>query len=111
MLMLWHQISNSQGNYTFDARFYKETTYRPHFHRNYELIYAVAGSCQIQVASHQLTVSQGQFLLIAPYAIHGFSMPSDCKLWVCVFSADHIGSQNSSTLYAPSPADRIFNAF
>lgn len=99
--MLWHQIGNSQGNYTFDARFYKETTYRPHFHRNYELLYAVAGDCQVQVASMELTVNEGQFLLIPPYAIHSFSMESHCKLWVCVFSDDHIGGQVSSTLYAP----------
>lgn len=99
--MLWHQVGNSQGNYTYDARFYKETNYRPHFHKNYELLYAVAGSCQAEVASRRLTVEQGHFLLIPPYAIHSFTMDSSCKLWVCVFSADHVGGQNSSTMYAP----------
>lgn len=99
--MLWHQIGNSQGNYTFDARFYIKTTYKPHFHRNYELIYTVAGTCNVQVAAQTLTVYQGEFLLIPPYAIHSFAMEDSCKIWVCVFSADHIGGQNSSTLYAP----------
>lgn len=99
--MLWHQVGNSQGNYTYDARFYKETNYRPHFHKNYELLYAVAGSCQATVATRQLTIDQGHFLLIPPYAIHSFTMDSSCKLWVSVFSADFVGGQNSSTIYAP----------
>lgn len=99
--MIWHQTGNSQGNYTFDARFYKETSYRPHFHKNYELLYAVSGSCDVQVASQTFTVRQGELLLIPPYAIHSFSMEGSSKLWVCVFSSDHIGGQNSSNLYAP----------
>ena len=99
--MIWHQIGNSQGNYTFDARFYKETSYKPHFHRNYELLYAVSQTCHVQVASQTLSVQEGSFLLIPPYAIHSFTMEAESKLWVCVFSADHIGGQNCTDLHAP----------
>lgn len=99
--MLWHQTGNSRGNYRFDARFYIKTTYNAHFHRNFELIYAVAGQCVVQVAAQEVTVKEGQYLLIPPYAIHAFSMEEGCKLWVCVFSADHLGGESCCTLYAP----------
>lgn len=99
--MIWHQTGNSQGNYTYDARFYIKTSYSTHFHRNFELIYAVSGQCIIRVTSQKVTVKAGEFLLIPPYAIHSFSMEEGCKLWVCVFSADHIGGESCSTLYAP----------
>ena len=99
--MIWHQTGNSRGNYRFDARFYMKTTYNSHFHRNYELIYSVSGQCAVQVASENVTVKEGEFLMIPPYAIHAFSMEDGCKLWVCVFSADHIGGLTSSTLHAP----------
>lgn len=99
--MIWHQTGNSQGNYRFDARFYIKTTYKAHFHKNFELIYAVSGQCVVQVNSREITIDEGHFLLIPPYAIHSFSMEDGCKLWVCVFSADHIGGITSSTLHAP----------
>lgn len=99
--MIWHQTGNSQGNYTFDARFYIKRDYKPHFHRNLELIYVVSGRCPVQVASQQVTVQEGQYLLIPAYAIHSFSLPEDSKIWVCVFSADHIGNQSSNDLRAP----------
>ena len=99
--MIWHQTGNSRGNYRFDARFYIKTAYNTHFHRNYELIYAVAGQCMVQVASQEVTVKEGQYLLIPPYAIHAFSMEDGCKLWVCVFSADHLGGESCNVLYKP----------
>ena len=99
--MIWHQTGNSRGDYTYDARFYIKTSYNPHFHRNLELIYCVSGSCPVQVASKKLILNKGEFLLIPAYAIHSFSMDDGCKLWVCVFSADHIGGNTSSRLHAP----------
>ncbi len=99
--MIWHQTGNSRGNYRFDARFYIKTAYKPHFHRNIELLYCVAEQCAVQVAAQDITIKAGQYLLIPPYAIHSFSMEEGCKLWVCVFSNDHLGGLNISTLYAP----------
>ena len=109
--MIWHQTGNSQGNYTYDARFYIKTSYRPHFHRNLELIYAVSGQCSVQVASKDILLKHGEFLLIPAYAIHSFSMDDGCKLWVCVFSADHIGGHSSSTLHAPFTCDNDVQEF
>lgn len=109
--MIWHQTGNSQGNYTFDARFYIKTTYRPHFHRNFELIHAISGECTVEVATLKIPVKQGQYLLIPPYAIHSFSMDECCKLWVCVFSADHIGDHSSSDLRAPFSCEADIQEF
>ena len=109
--MLWHQTGNSQGNYRFDARFYVKTSYKTHFHRNYELIYAVAGQCRVQVNGQDITITEGQYLLIPPYAIHAFTMDEGSKLWVCVFSADHIGGLTSSTLHAPFKCEEDVQQF
>ena len=98
--MIVHQTHNSLGNYSYNAFIYDDCEWFYHFHKNYELLYTVAGSCQAVVASRRLTIEQGQFLLIPPYAIHGFTMDSNCKLWVCVFSSDHVGGQNTSIMHA-----------
>lgn len=109
--MLWHQTGNSRGNYRFDARFYIKTAYKAHFHKNFELLYAVSGSCTVQIGTQEVTMQQGQFLLIPPYAIHAFDMEEGRKLWVCVFSADHLGGESCSTLYAPFTCEEDVQTF
>ena len=99
--MLWHQTGNSRGNYRFDARFYMKTTYKAHFHKNFELIYALQGPCTVQVGTRDIRMQEGQYLLIPPYAIHAFDMEEGSKLWVCVFSADHLGGESCNVMYAP----------
>ena len=59
----------------------------------------------------EILLKQGQYLLIPPYAIHSFAMDDGCKLWVCVFSADHIGGHTSSDLHTPFVCDGDIQEF
>ena len=110
--MLWHQTDNSLGNYRSDTRIYKGVSYRTHFHKNYELLYVIAGNCHITVGQHGWDLETGQLFLVPPYAVHGFTCREDTVLWVCVFSADHIsGFSLSDRLFSPFRCDPETGAF
>lgn len=110
--MLWHQTGNSIGNYKSDIRTYTAISYRPHFHRNYELLYVRTGRTQLTVCQHTWTLEAGQYFLIPPYAIHSFTNPKDALLWVCVFSEDHIsGFSLSHHLFSPFRCDAPLEDF
>lgn len=88
--MILHQIDNSVGNYNYNTRIYSGIEWKPHFHGNYELIYAVNGSTEIVVNGVRDTLFQGELVLISPYTVHSLSVDKNCKNWIGVFSEDHI---------------------
>lgn len=48
-----------------------------HDHPYYEIVYAVSGSCINYSGNQQLTLSEGDFLIIAPGTMHAISSTSD----------------------------------
>ena len=87
--MLIHQITNSVGNFSYNAIVYKNTFWDFHFHANYELIYVIEGSGQIFVNGREELLTKGEAVLIPPYAPHSLRI-TDSAVWVGVFSEDHI---------------------
>lgn len=85
-----HQLHNSQGDYNYNAVTYENYSWYYHFHSNYELIYALKGTCSIKVDNHAEILPEGTFALILPNQLHALDAPHDCKMWVGVFSEDYI---------------------
>ena len=88
--MIVHQTTNSYGNYNYNAFVYKNIGWDPHFHGNYELIYSMEGVTVITVNGTDHSVSAGEFLLIAPYSVHHMQIKGEAKVWIGVFSEDHV---------------------
>lgn len=88
--MLYHQPSNSLGNYNNNAFIYCDTKYSLHFHANYELIYTMSGAIDVTVNTQTVTLAQSEMILIPPYCPHSFVVDSHSKIWVGVFSEDFI---------------------
>lgn len=96
--MIQHQISNSLGNYNYNANIYNNAIFSHHFHANYELIYVSSGSADITVNNLQETLFPGEMLLIPPYTVHSLLI-SGSKTWVGVFSDDFIPAYSEKYMY------------
>lgn len=89
--MLLHQVSNSHGNYNYNAIIYHNTSWASHFHGNYELIYVFEGTANISANGIAEVLYQGELMLLPPYTVHSLHV-TDGKTWVGVFSEDFIVS-------------------
>lgn len=89
--MILHQVSNSRGNYNYNAYIYRNASWTPHFHGNYELIYVFEGTANISVNGIADVLCQGELILLPPYTVHSLDI-TDGKTWVGVFSEDFIAS-------------------
>lgn len=85
-----HQISNSVGNYNFNAYIYSGMRFYLHFHKNYELIYVLRGECDVWAYGQKIEMKMSQFFLIAPNEPHSFAVSDTSEIWVGVFSSDYI---------------------
>ena len=88
--MIFHQPSNSGGAFAYNRFWYTKLRYRPHFHRNFEMIYVGQGSLQLTVGERQRTMHPGQFALVLPNEVHTFAPGEDTSFWIGVFSADFL---------------------
>lgn len=112
--MIFHQPGNSGGIYNYNAYIYQNTTYESHFHRNFELIYVLSGELSATVSGYPLTLFQGDALLIAPDAVHSFSVSGSNRIWVGVFSRDFVpahAQKNDKTTFSPYKCDEDIDAF
>ena len=88
--MIEHQIHNSLGNYTYNAFLYRNRSYAEHFHRNFELIYVQRGALKVEVQQREVTLLEGEMLLLSPYLVHAFTVSGETTVWVGVFSGDFV---------------------
>lgn len=105
---MYHQPHNSLGHFNYNAYYYENTVYKMHFHRNYELIYAECGSAQVKTAHLDRTLCEGEWLLLPPNEPHSFTVEGESRVWVGVFSSDHIShfaAETSGKCYAPFCCD------
>lgn len=98
--MIFHQISNSLGNYNYNAHIYHNTSCIPHFHGNYELIYVFEGTADISVNGVADVLRQGELILLPPYTVHSLDVV-ESKVWVGVFSEDFIISYTNKYVRFP----------
>ena len=90
--MVIHQITNSYGNYNYNAYIYDKVFFESHFHGNYELIYSIKGNTEVTINDVKCIISQGELILVSPYTIHALKGEVGSRVWVGVFSEDYISS-------------------
>lgn len=88
--MIFHQPFNSLGSYHYNAVFYTDQIWQPHFHKNMELIYVLEGAvnCTVNGITYRLTAEDMGLCL--PYDIHSYTPEPDSRYWVLVFSEDFV---------------------
>lgn len=96
--MIQHQISNSCGNYNYNAFIYRNAYWDPHFHGNYELIYVFEGIADISANGVADVLYPGELMLLPPYTVHSLRI-TDGKIWIGVFSEDFITSYEAMNKY------------
>ena len=52
---------------------YTDETVLPHFHKNYELLIALSGSCKVTVGKISYELNSGEAVFICPFQIHSFN--------------------------------------
>lgn len=87
-----YQGHNSGGNYNYNAYFYTDCQWYPHFHKNYELAFVLEGQTELTVGGHTFFVREGEFSLVLPHELHGYHTPEKSRVWIGVFSADFVES-------------------
>jgi len=88
--MVFHQPRNSTGNYSFNAYLYDNVSFKPHFHKNLELIYVFDGEVACTAAEKSTVLTSGQFALILSNEVHSLQSVGDSRCWVGVFSGDFV---------------------
>ena len=89
--MIYHQLHNSKKNFHYNAFIYgDDISYNSHFHDSYELIYVIAGVLDVAINGTNIELCNGEMLLLSPNAVHSFLVGEGTKVWVGVFSPDHI---------------------
>ena len=88
--MIYHQPGNSRGNFNYNTYTYSNKEYAPHFHKNMELIGVLDGEMTLTVNGTGKVLRKGQWALILSNQIHSFRVDSGGRIWVAVFSEEHV---------------------
>ena len=87
---MFHQPQNTFGCKIYNSMQYDDLTYRPHFHKSFELWYCAEGSVSVGADGKDTVLACGDYMLIFPYTVHAFSVRPPSRLWVAVFSGDYV---------------------
>lgn len=90
--MIFYQPTNSLGNYNYNGIKYKNANWKPHFHKNHELVYCIEGKVECTVNGNAVVLEKGDFALFLSNEIHSIISVDESLCWVGVFSEDHVNS-------------------
>ena len=88
--MFFHQSDNSQGKYLYNSHIYRNFYWPPHFHRSLELVYLFQGSLTAVIDGQTTVLEPGDFLLCLSNQVHTYTVSSDSRYWIGVFSGDYV---------------------
>ncbi len=98
-----HQVTNSRTVYLYNAYIYEDTVFQAHFHKGFELIYAISGKHTVFLQQEKYEIEAGELILIPPNIPHSLNISQNAKVWIGVFSADYISlfaKHHSHVLYS-----------
>lgn len=87
--MIFHQPHNSLNN-SFNAVFYTDDIWKPHFHKGLEFISVIKGCLHCNVNGTKYLLKPNEFGLCLPYDIHDCKPENDTVYWICVFAEDYV---------------------
>ena len=99
--MVVHQIKNSGGSFYYEQHIFRDVSFPPHFHRNYELIYVVCGQVSATVDGCRTTLESGDYALCLCNQVHSYEPlcavgahsnqpPAATHYFVLTFSPDFV---------------------
>ena len=88
--MIKHQPTNSLGNYNYNSYIYRGIRWKPHFHKNFELIYLLEGEMTAVIGGRTYSLKQGQAAIVLSNQIHSFNIPENSSAIVTVFSEEYV---------------------
>lgn len=88
--MLFHQPTNSVGNYSYNCYCYHNISWDFHFHRNFELICVESGRVKCSINGKTAVLEAGDYGMCLSNEIHRYESEGDSVSWVVVFSGDFI---------------------
>lgn len=95
--MLFHQVKNSVGNFSYNAYFYTNIKWDYHFHKNFELIYVISGEVECTINGKTDILHPHEFGMCLSNEIHAYRSLGESKVWVGVFSGDFIHAFDKQT--------------
>ena len=85
-----YQGHNSYSNRNYNAYTYGQYFWMPHFHQNFEWIYALRGNTVIIVNESEKVLQTGECAFVLPNQIHSVRSCGDSLVWIAVFSDDFV---------------------
>lgn len=95
--MIFHQPSNSQYNYSYNATVYQDIDWQPHFHRNFEVICVLSGAVDCMVNGKRGVLKAGEFGMCLSNEVHEYRSVGASISWVGVFSGDFVHAFEKQT--------------
>jgi AraC-like DNA-binding protein len=88
--MIFYQQFNSSIPYNLNIREYSGCDHPLHFHGDFELLVCLEGDCSVTINGEDIILTAGDYTLVLQNEVHGFSLRSESKLFVAVFSEDYV---------------------
>lgn len=88
--MIFHQPHNSRDSLNYNAYFYSDLIWEPHFHKNPEVVYVLRGEVTCTVRGRQEILRAGEWGMCLSYEIHSYTPGDEALYWVAVFSEDYV---------------------
>lgn len=91
-----HQKQNTAHGEIYNLYTYRDCSLPRHFHKSFELAHLTQGKAQFTASEKTYSLTAGDFIMVLPFEVHGFTVEKDGILSVTVFSADLAGAFSSA---------------
>lgn len=88
--MYSHQAINSKASHPYEAFIFQNHNMMPHFHRNYELVFVIEGTFEMEVDGRRTMLEAGDFALCLSNEAHGHRTVGTSRCWFGIFSPDYV---------------------
>ena len=103
----YHQIQ-STFNIEFNTSVHQSYTQMAHFHKNFEIIFGIKGSCICFVSGQKYTIHEGEAIFICPFQVHKFDVDADSSIRTVTFH-EHLILTLAQSMDGCIPATPLFH--
>ncbi len=100
--MITHQTENSVGN-VYGCYYYEGASWNAHVHRGYEFLFLQKGKISATIKGEDVPLTDGDCVLIPPFAPHAFRSERDASFYIVIFSgnaADAFEKERENKVFA-----------
>lgn len=88
--MYHHQAINSKASHPYEAFIFQNHRMAPHFHRNYEILFVIEGTLEMEVDGRHTILEAGDFALCLSNESHGHQTIGSSRCWFGIFTPDYV---------------------